>query len=280
MSDTATLPPTDTNVNSPATAPVQNPAQGQPGASPGSGTPGGARPPTSGVPSQTSAEREVDLSATLEWAPGKAKTLKELIDTAERFERVQASGYELYERAVQGDQSAAREWLNKYGGLNTTQAQTTPNPVQQVQQTPQSQLPPEIQAKLAYIDQIQARDIRDGLKRNIDSGNFKALAFREDSVDLVIERLNQLYNQQVVITPQVVAGVMKQLNDNEQKVQDRLLKSVNAGNLGTNDPFRGGTPQILNEARPDPYKEPDKYKKWVGAQFARAAYADEAAVNG
>lgn len=274
MSDTPTA--IDTNPSLPATAPVQTPVQAAPVAQTGSGAAPGARPPTGAVPSQTPADREVDLSEVLEWAPGEQASLKDLIKAHQEFRRVQESGYDLYQRAVRGDQQAAREWLNRHAGPGVGTVST--QPVQQVQQStppPNAGLPPEIQAKLAYIDQIQARDARNGLAEQLKNPEYSALSQRDDAVDLVLERLDQLHRNKTPITPQTVQMVLKNLNDNEAAYQQKLFKNRGAGDLGTSDPFRGGSPQLLNEPRPDPFKDKAKYNQWLKARVGQAILASE-----
>ena len=80
----------------------------------------------------------------------------------------------------------------------------------------------------------------------------------------------------MALTPQVVSGVIGELNEIEKKYQDNILEPYKKqiGELGVSDPFRNFTPANPNE--PVPGHNDPKRKQWFGQRFREAAAIDTA----
>lgn len=280
MSDQPNQPVLDTNVQSIPPASTASPSAA-PSPATGGGAPDGARPPTSGAPAP-SAQREVDLSEVLEWSDGKA-SLQELIAAKRELEKARGSGYDLYAKAMAGDREAAKQYVERY--LGGSPAQSPPSaPTQSAQPAinPASQpsLPPDYEEMRQVYSEIRANQIRNGLGELLKKPDFYNLSLRPGAVDEVIAELNGYYERKVPVTPELVQNVLTIKNRKEKEYQDVLAKRMGVGELAVSDPFRGGSPEAINEARPNPFgtpKEQAAYKTWLGRKWSWARQTDELA---
>ena len=257
------VPVIDTNPTVPANSgPVQTPP------SPSTSSGGVVTSPVGGAGHQPSPDVDVDLSNTLAFVGPDGRNyeypLQDLVSAKMEIEKAKASGYDLYSKALSGDVSAARAYLDKLvadRAVPDTKPPETP---------PQPALPPEWKEVVEYVQSARAQQVETGIAGMLKDAKYSALSLRPSAVKDVINQLHILSSTNVQITPPVVHSVLKYLNDKEKEYQDHVIKSrgyTEAGSLGVPDPFRGGQPETLPDKRPDPLKNPNEWKKWVGARW-------------
>jgi len=247
---------------------------------------------------------DINYDEIVELEGGKRVRFGDLVETMERYEALQQkvsdSGFDAWQRAAQGDPAALQEFIAKMTGTGSTAPANVPNagnsppPATDAAQPPQAISgtdtpgginPAEWAEVRQLFSQIRAEKIRGGIQSYLKKPEFAALSRRPDATEQVIEQLSrtsqQLQAQGKSLQNATVLAVLGEMNRREQEYQDAIRQSMKseAGDLGVMDPFRGGSPSVNPGERPNPEKEPDKYRKWFGANVARAMAQDAAAAS-
>lgn len=212
--------------------------------------------------------------------------LKDLVNSHRQFQKVKDSGYELFDRAMKGDVSAAQEYLNRFGGSAPapTPGVSQPQPSGQ----PQSEMEARLKAMEAQLrdatqitSQYRQQQITNGLNDMLKNEEFSALRQRPDAVEYILKELDLLVAQGQQVNANVVSNLARVLNQKEATYQENLLKPLKErmGELGVDDPFRGGTPQAVTTERPDHTKDPEAYKAWARQKLRAAMFQDSVAAG-
>jgi hypothetical protein len=267
MPEPGSVTPTDMNPNAipsiPSPAPSPTPApQVTPDAS--RPTPSPMLTPPPATPHATDVDEiEVDI-------PGggtKRYTVSELLEA---------------KRILDGDPDATKNFLQRMIGPGAT----VPSPAPRLDATPRpgpagtpdpetvarvletlGLNPNKLKDALAFTDTLRTQSIRQQIGTFLKDPSYEALAIRDEAVDLVIQELNQIHSRGTNIDANVLKSVATELNAREKAYQEKLLKPYkdSSGNLGLNDPFRGGPPVKDPGKRPNPGTP--EYNKWLGEKM-------------
>ena len=129
----------------------------------------------------------------------------------------------------------------------------------------------QLQEAIAFTSQQRTQLVRDRLSETLKAPEYAAISRR--GVDYVLDELNRVHAALppgTKLNAQIVTNTLKVLNDRESAYVNELLQPYRdaAGELGADDPFRGGQPDPANDPRPNSQKEPAKYQQWLARQIA------------
>ena len=252
----------------PAPAPVQTPA------APAVQTP----PPSAAAPAPQPTEFELRPEYELQHPDlGRPVKVAELITSYRDAD--------LIRRAEAGDSAAQEAILQRLASKIIPGRGPNPAPTQQPQNPAAPAADPEallsklgitkdqLQEAIAFTSQQRTEAVRTQMAKALESPEFSAI--RQRGVDYVLKELREVHAQLppgTKITSQVIVNTLKALNQQEQGYIDRLVQPYRdlAGELGADDPFRGGQPDPANDPRPNSQKEPAKYQQWLARQVAFA----------
>lgn len=196
----------------------------------------------------------------------KKYTFDQLLQAQAELDKVRASGYDIYEKALKGDASAIQSLMGK--GTEPTQTPATP---------PQPSIDPNEWGEVkSYISQLRADQTRQAIQTVLTRPEYQALSQRPDAVDFSLNAIRMAWDPNTKLTESLVHHILKDLNQREAAYQDKLVAPYKsqAGDLGVSEPFRGGPPQVTITERPDPIRDPNGYKKYLAERVKIAAYQD------
>lgn len=253
----------------------------------GAGSSGDARPPAS-EPRPTIAPVEapatdqggVNLSDNLIWTDEggteRSVPLQELITANQELTKLKESGAHLFAKGVGGDADAAKKYIEQV--FAESEGANPVPPVTPAATPTEPQLPPDYAEMREYVQTARTADARGKLEAEIKNGQYPALAQRPGIVDEIIVSLDQVHRAMPEgqnLTTQGIQAILKTKDTAEKTYQDTIRGDRGqTGDLGTPEPFRGGTPEPVSDTPPG-FDDPE-YPKWLNAKLQEGIRADQA----
>lgn len=252
-------------------------------ADPSAGGGSGATPPTGPSPSTNIPASPQPIEVTpdhqIEFA-GVRMSIREAVEAKKQLDTIGASGYSDFQAAMKGDRSAAMRLMQKF--QEPAPSSTTPVQAPAASPVASSAAPPRWDEVLKFVDTLQAEKVTQNLDTLIKSKpEYAALAKRPGAVAEVIQDLNVLASGGQKISPQIVDNLLRLRSAREAEYQKTLVAPYEQrlGDLGLEDPFRGGAAQVLSETKIDPKADWAGYKKQLNRRF-QAALGTSRTANG
>lgn len=199
----------------------------------------------------------------------------QLAQAHNEVQQMRASGFDLYQRGVNGDRAAARQYLDLLDQRNRVT-----QPVAPIQpQTPAQQREDEVhvtkaewEETRAFVKSEQANRVQGAVQSLLGQPEFASLAIKPNAVRFVVDELIAMHNKGTQLNPVIINQTLARLNNDEKAYQERIAAPYvsRIGEMGIEEPFRGGDTDVIQLERPHPIKEPEKYAKYVSTGFRHA----------